>query len=324
MTTAAVATTTTETAYAWWQRARAQQPMLAPTHPAAAARAFGQQLATGGWGGDCPTTSSRRRRRLPVGQPLVQVTGPVVATTATLVTLAVRYVVQTRPSLFDGQRSTTTGSTSAAMLPQVFLMDASWEISVPQIRRILRATLLRDYDAAAVDGAASPPPPDDQADHDVRLARDTECCLSRIHMAHADAVDTLPLVASSLATHVATHSRSHPTLVLWNTTANEDEDDPQEPAARREVQRQFLRLADQYEFLLVVAVATFSGPSSTWPPLQATRPKGVWDDRVTQRIRLAAAPPGAAHAYTAQTFGSSGETPAVLPVSLTAVGVRFG
>jgi hypothetical protein len=323
MTTAAVAKTTTETAYAWWQRARAQQPMLAPTHPAAAARAFGQQLASGGWGGDRPTTtSSRRRRRRATGQPLVQVTGPVVATTATLVTLAVRYVVQTRPSLFDGQRSTTTGSTNAAMLPQVFLMDASWEISMPQIRRILRATLLRDYDAVAVDGVASPPPPAAD-DHDVRLARDTECCLSRIHMAHADAVDTLPLVASSLATHVATHSRSHPTLVLWNTTAHEDDYDPQEPAARREVQRQFLRLADQYEFLLVVAVATFWGPS-TWPPPQATRPKGVWDDRVTQRIRLAAAPPGAAHAYTAQTSGSSGETAAVLPVSLTAVGVRFG
>jgi hypothetical protein len=323
MTTAAVATTTTETAYAWWQRARAQQPMLAPTHPAAAARAFGQQLATGGWGGDRPTTttSSSRRRRRVTGQPLVEVTGPVVATTATLVTLAVRYVVQTRPSLFAdaGQQSSTS---AAAMLPQVFLMDASWEISMSQIRRILRATLLRDYDAAAVDGAASPPPPPD--DHDVRLARDTECCLSRIHMAHADAVDTLPLVASSLATHVATHSRSHPTLVLWNTTAGEDEDDPQEPAARREVQRQFLRLADQYEFLLVVAAATFSGPSSSWPPPQATRPKGVWDDRVTQRIRLAAAPPGAVHAYTAQTSGSSGETPAVLSVSLTAVGVRFG
>eukprot|EP00977_Amphora_coffeiformis_P015445 scaffold4511_cov171-Amphora_coffeaeformis.AAC.11 len=293
-----------ETALDWWQRSRQHQQHQAKLleqakTPSAAARAFVLQPLTG-----ClpflvsqiqQRSSSlsghpKRRRRTPF-TPLVECSG-LVGKTTTLLTLAAQFVVQTRPSRFPNYHSPQQNNSHAAdgvLLPQVFVLDSTWEISASQIHKVVRSSLLCDYDTMAtatststttIEGSTTegdeptltPPQPTNSDDHDVeeRLAEDCQACLQRIHVAYADENTTagwLPIL-ESLAAHLAEASRHHPTLVLWDGLGERDK------FGGTELQRTLLRWMREFHVMVVY---------TTTHPLPRHK---EWDDRVTRRIRL--------------------------------------
>ena len=349
-----------ETALDWWQRSRQYQQRQAKLleqakTPSAAAHAFvlqpltarlpflvsqepqiqQQQSSSSSLTGRRNNGPSKRRRRNGFLTPLVECSG-LIGKTTTLLTLATQYVVQTRPSRFSSFRNNNNNNNNnngknrcantggddgvATVLPQVFILDSTWEISAPQIQRMVRSFLLRDYDTMATatggttastndeegtaksttttEGDESTTVPlhaddrhtntNDDTDVVERLAADCRSCTERIHVACADentSAGWLPIL-ESLSEHLSGTSRYHPTLVLWDGLGELQRD-----AHGTELQRTILRLVREFRVMVVY---------TTTHPLSRTKYR-EWDDRLTHRIRLERAPTAAGDGATATT-----------------------
>ena len=316
-----------ETALAWWQRSRQQRKVVAPTNPSAAARAFVQRpglpfLQTATSRPQSRRSMSRyqssnanKRQRL-LGRthelPLIELSGPV-AKTSTILALAAQFVVRTRPSRFHSIRDSDANETESTdeNLPQVFILDSHWDISSSDMNRLIRSSLLCDYDSMATDVTTR----EDQNSNDEvcrddldRLVSDCQCCLERVHLAYADENNSsgwLP-IWESLASHLAEASLHHPTLVLCDGLLDSNNDSVDGGA---EIQRAILRLLRDYNVMLVYTTRK-----------ALPRKKNEWDARVTHRIALDAAPPGTHGAFVAYSDSQQKGNP--IAFSITTAGLR--
>jgi hypothetical protein len=171
--------------------------------------------------------------------------------TATLITLAARFVADTRPSRFQRAQE----DEEQKELPQAVILDSNLDFVAPRLLCAVRSALLRQSpDVLSDDG----------------LEQETIKCMSRIHiissedtMAWVPALESLRFRLSRVASH-------HPTLFLWDDFLS----GPSETTERTEVIRHLNRLTRDCTLLLIT--------TTMWP----TRKFSLWDKHVSQRITL--------------------------------------
>jgi len=296
----------TETAHEWYQRSRRKRAMdEIPRNPSAAAWSFVRPLAaatssssfsTDHNSGDAASANrtsagtgiafldaALRRGQTPDQLPVVDVRGGSGGSsggcgkTWTIITLAARFVVSTRPSLFDEGTTTPNGveideddidnniddsvpPLPLSSLPQVIIMDSSMGITVGKLAYVVRSTLLRQANYDSSDTGRR------------KFQRDMASCLGRIHLATArEATDWIPIL-EALRCELAPIDR-HPTLVLWDDFLSE----PSDVGNRMEVIRQLARLLQDCTVLFL------STSSASYTRNNSHR---EWEKFVTHRIRL--------------------------------------
>jgi hypothetical protein len=288
----------TENAHDWLQRSRRKRALAqVPTDPSSAAWAFVRPSSSAG-GSNLAFLDTALRRQTATDQlPVIDVRGDC-CKTWTVVTLASRFAVATRPSQFESTVQTTTTTTTTttidndppASLPQVIVLDSTHDVTTAKLAYTVRSNLLRQS------GSSSP------AD----FQRDTESCLARIHLATADDVSGWVSLLEALRSKLAPVSSEYPTLVLWDGFLSE----PHDEAGRMEVIRQLARLVQECSVLLVTTT---------------NRMQHDWDKFVTHRIKLdrnhaavvsgAVGPNGQQHEYMATVHGSR------IPFSVSLAGI---
>jgi hypothetical protein len=292
---------TSETAWDWWQRTRRIND------PASAARAFARYP---GW----PFWRKWAHSRIQTSIPLVELSCPgdrAATSTATtsvmvplVVSMAAQFVVDTRPSLFDSTiPSPSSAPSSPAILPQVVLFDAKWEISPAQLEQQVRSMLLADYDRRAMASASNKTrssgndataPITQMTNDSAQLEADCASCIARLQLAHADEDNDhgwLPLVVTSLQAV----TKVHPTVVLWHGWQRHNKMDT-ERALLQVLSNSIAPLQQNHLFMFVYT--TMAASSTT-----ASRD---WQDRVTHRVRLK--PPSSSsssEAWVAWTHGGN-------------------
>ncbi|GAX22832.1 hypothetical protein FisN_24Lh116 [Fistulifera solaris] len=236
-------TSWTETAYDWFQRSkrkRAQDEI--PKDPSSAAWSFFRS------GSGISFMDAAFRRHTTDTLPVIHLMGDV-AKTWTLLSLAARFVVQTRPSQF------TFTTTSADILPQVLWLDSHQEVIASQLAHVVRSTLLRHMNTAMAD-----------VNDERQLAHDLQDCCERIHVARVATDDWVPLL-ECWRHQLAVSASDYPTLILWDGFLEHDDD-----VARTEIVRQLSRLLEQCSVVLVTA--------------SSSQRNFEWDRFITQRVRL--------------------------------------
>jgi hypothetical protein len=179
--------------------------------------------------------------------PVIHLMGDV-AKTWTLLSLAARFVVQTRSSQFS--------SSSADVLPQVLLLDSNQEVNASKLAHVVRSTLLRHINTSMAD-----------AREERQFADDLQGCCERIHVARScHSTDWVPLL-ECWRHQLAPWTSDHPTLILWDGFWEHDDD-----VARMEIVRQLSRLLEQCSVVLVTA--------------SSIQRNFEWDRFITQRVRL--------------------------------------
>jgi hypothetical protein len=226
--TTLVATPRIETALDWFERCQRQRKSAQTPHdPSSAAWTF----IRSGTSGIAPVDAAWRNAAnssTTTGStgslPVVAIDGPV-GKTWSLISLAARFVVATRPSRFETTTSTDssndTTSTSSS-LPQVVILDSNYDITASKVAYVVRSTLLRQ---PGIQEASIP--------------QDLECCLSRIHIATVDDLaGWVPVLETMKYALQQQQAQQHPTLVLWDGYLSESTDESQQ----KEVERQLTRL----------------------------------------------------------------------------------
>jgi hypothetical protein len=273
-----------ETALEWIQRTKRKRALAGiPQDPASAAWAFfrqGSSTNSGGTGIAFVDAALRRQPSTAMNNnnntfmkasttlstdqlPVIEIRGSC-AKTWTLLTLAARFVVATRPSQFDHSDNVETSS-----LPQVILLDSTFDHSIPQLVHVVRSTLLRRAGENM-----------DQFGHDLNQ------CLARIHIVSLTESYEAVAVLETFRAALAPSQSERPTLILWDGYL----DTLPDASSRMEVIRQMSRLLQDCS---VVFVST-----------SASRNHYEWDKFVTHRIRQDRNPSDNGHDYLATVHGS--------------------
>lgn len=232
--------TRTESALSWWKRCqqrRTQQRRLVdapPEDPASAAWAFFRRT-------EIPFVDESLRchpqynNQLPAVEIRDNDNRGNTGKTRTLLTLAARFVVSTRPSLFlrtNKERNHHDDTTNAAQeLPRVILMDSTLDITPTRLAYAVSSMMLRqqqcndDSETSASVSVAT-------------LERDIQGCLDRIHVAHVDDISGWVPVLESIRADLLEQEPDFPTLLLWDGFLSE----PSDVGSRMEVTRQLARL----------------------------------------------------------------------------------
>lgn len=234
-----------ETAYEWFQRCRQKEiEGQNPTDPSSAARAFFRPM-TGGTGIAFLDAALRRGGTNQMQMPVIDIRGDV-GKTWTILSLAARYVVATRPSKFQNV------DCHGLSLPQVVILDSGMDVTLPKLSYVVRSTLLRQMPSSF-----------DQWE----FQKDMESCLGRIHIATVSEISEWIALLESLKAQLSSFTE-HPTLLLWDSFLSE----PSTETGRSEV----IRLLNWFlEDCTVVAVTTSSSSRLF-----------AWEKFVTHRIRL--------------------------------------
>ena len=238
-----------ERAIDWFQRCQEKQVQerrsvdLPPETPAAAAWAFfrGKSVHGGtgiGFVDECITRRQQRQRgsTRPNQLPAMEIRDSAASRneggtgkTRTIVSLAAKFVVSTRESLFLSHQNHTTATTSPGSshrtpplsvsqllsMPRVIVLDSNLDVTSLLIANSVSSSLLRDQqDPTTTDMAM--------------LDQDMISCLSRIHVAHVEeATDWIPVLESircqllpDMETTIHSSTRQEetdfPTLLLWD------------------------------------------------------------------------------------------------------------
>lgn len=206
--------------------------------------------------------------------------------TATLLTLAARFVVDTRPSRFAAQEQNISEQQQEEKeLPQVVIFDSNLDITPSHLLCHVRTALLRQ---SSLDSTLS----------EDTLEQETILCMNRIHIVSSEDMGGWVPALESLRARLAPRATNHPTLLLWdNFMCNNSE-----VTERMEVIRQLNRLLRDCTILLI---------TTTMP----TRKGGLWDKYVTQRILLEHVGEHGHHKFCATVQNTK------TPYSITAGGV---
>jgi hypothetical protein len=233
----------TETAWEWLQRSNRERASAETpkNDPSSAAWAFIRSGSSGiapidaAWSkvsnnnnGGSSSGSNKN------GLPVVSLEG-MVGKTWMLISLAARFVVATTNSKFPPasatqQQSQSQSSTSPPSLPQVVILDSTYDVTTSKIANVVRSTLLRQpgIEESAID-------------------KDLECCLSRIHVATVDDMAGWVPVLEALRCELKNTTADHPTLVLWDGFLQDVGDE----SGQMEVIRQLTRLLQDCSVALV-------------------------------------------------------------------------
>jgi hypothetical protein len=152
--------------------------------------------------------------------------------TRTLLSLAARFVVSTRPSLFSNNatnKDTTTSSTgtteqavSPPPPPQVIVLDSTLDMTPLKLAYAVSSQLLRQYNPETSSASSSPSTPNGGAhygNHDKQhndetmtssLEQEIQACLSRIQMVHVDDMTEWVPVLESLCWDLSQAQRHEP------------------------------------------------------------------------------------------------------------------
>jgi hypothetical protein len=233
-----------ETALDWFQRSqRKRAAARTPTDPSSAAWNF----VRCGTSGIAPIDAAWKTPSANPNLPIVVVEGTV-GKTWTLISLAARFVVATRPSRFARSRNDdeTPPSQDEHLLPQVVLLDSNYDVTIRKIAQVVRATLLRQQGMNNEDDGSL-------------LEQDLECCLGRIHIATVDNllgwVPVLECLRYKLKQHGEEQLPPTTTLVLWDGLLSESSRSSYDSSQKMEVLRQVSRLLqDCPSIALVVTV----------------------------------------------------------------------
>lgn len=230
----------TETAWDWLQRELKEQ--VNPHDPHSAAWAFCRGATGIGF-----VDTALKQNEIPV----VDIRGPHAASkTLTLISIAARFVVDTRNSVFIGH---TTDSTSVDDAPRVYLLDSQYDVTLPHLLYAVKTTLLRKHTDNALES----------------FEEDLEECLSRVHLVtSSDGFLGWVPILESLRHRL--QPLDTPTLVLWNGFLAEPE------ASSNEISRALVvRLAQRLLMDCTVLWITTTN-----------RRRYEWERHVTQKIHL--------------------------------------
>lgn len=284
--------TWTETAYDWMLRWRRNQSMsLIPTDPSSAAWTFLRPHAEATVTvGDCNNSTrgtginfidSVLKRRIcstiQKSEPINTNTIPVISIygeqgkTWTLISLAARFLVATRPSKFPEyqrkkqhdafRRSSTSNAAHQNDVPNVIVLDSKHDITICKLIYVIRSTLLRDMSSSNVN----------EVELKTTFEEDMEDCLSRIHIAtiSEDPAGWIPIL-ECIRVQLLPLSSVHPTLILWDGYLSE-------PCWTESIK---LNIVRQVEYLLRECTVFMVMTSSS------LFRKREWERFVTDRIRL--------------------------------------
>jgi hypothetical protein len=240
-----------ETALDWFQRSQQQQATAAtPTDPSSAAVAFLQHGTSGiaycdaAWKKN-PSASSHTT---PTSVPVLVMEGDV-GKTWTLVSLAARFVVATRPSQFSVDETTNhqnddiVGDIDDDDLPEVVLLDSNYDVTFPQVAHVVRSTLLRQ--------------PSTNEDDDSSLDQELRACLDRIHVATVDDMTGWVAVLECLRCQLVHPKKQRtPTLILWDGFLSERSPTSSDGSCQMEVRRQLHRLLQDCPAVALVVTTT--------------------------------------------------------------------
>ena len=262
MTAAPPPTSWTETAYDWLQRSNRKRALdEIPQNSTSAAWLF--------WRGKTGLTFLDAALRRPAANSttIVAIHGEI-AKTWTIVSLAARFVVNTRESQFPRNEDIDEEPTAAAgPPPQVIVLDGGLDVTFPKLAYAVRSCLLRQ-DAVDFEG-------------------DTQDCLRRIHIipTTTQMLDWVPVL--ECIKYRLRQTAGAPTVILWDGFLEERED------KSAEVVRQLLRLVDACPSLVLVTTRR--------RPAYWTK---EWNRRITHRIQLQRkTDPGEGHPYVANVLG---------------------
>ena len=324
----------TESAYDWLQRARRRNALAEiPTDPSSAAWSFlrpSSHPALQAGASSSPSSAlvggtgiafidAVLRRQIPDHLPVVDIRGDaLVGKTSTLLTLAARYVVATRPSLFTSADTTVESSLGtmecSAALPQVILLDSAHNITVSKLTYVVRSTLLRQSTYNSSQGQSN------QTDEE-SFQCDMISCLSRIHLISVgDPFEWVPIL-ESLRSQLAPTSSDHPTLLLWDDFLDDCSSRVKSSAASHmEVIRQVARLLQDCSVCFVSTNIVLDGGGAGAGRRRAQYHD--WEKHVTHRIKLErnshlASTTGTGQEYLATIHGGGSR----IPFSISLAGI---
>jgi hypothetical protein len=212
--------------------------------------------------------------------PFVEIRGPRQSgKTWTVVTLAARFAVSTRLSLFG-----PASSAPVDCLSQVIIFDDSFNVTTSKLVYAVRSLLLHSGTDGSKDSENQPPPTGMDGSTLVSppalLERDLDECLSRIHVARVDDLTEWVAILEMVRQNALPTDRgrgppglsstillSKPTLLLWDdcclTSSRfyqrrhglSTDDSVYQQASRTEILRQLERLVEQCP-VMVVATTT--------------------------------------------------------------------
>lgn len=262
----------TESAYDWLVRSQQiQARSLEPVDPSSAAWAFVRPSPKTGTG--TAFVDAALTKHVNSSLPIVELRGSHrTGKTATLITLAARFVTDTRPSRFQEAEQ----DAEKEELLQVVVFDSNLDVMASRLLCAVRSALLRQSpDALSEDG----------------LEQETIKCMSRIHVVRSeDMVGWVPAL-ESLRFRLSPVASQHPTLLLWDDFLS----GPSETTERMEVIRHLARLTKDCAVLLITTT-------------MSTRKFSLWDKHVTQRITLEETD-GGGHAFVASVQSSNTRVP---------------
>jgi hypothetical protein len=240
-------TVVVETAWSWWKRCH-QRDAATPARPAYDPSSAAWEFVRGASG--TPVDAAwKRSRTLPSTSHLGHPTSPdvvsidgAVGKTWMLISLAARFVVDTRASRFP---PTLNGSSPSTSLPFVVIFDSSYDITPSKVRQVVQSTLLRQPNI-----------------DDVDMCHELVACLDRIHVATVadDTTAWVPLLEAlrwELKYNQDRGNKKHPALLLWDGFLTEPAST--EPG-KMEVIRQVVRLLEDCSVVLVYT----TGYSAVW------------------------------------------------------------
>jgi ABC-type ATPase with predicted acetyltransferase domain len=235
-----------ESAYEWLLRSQQIQARSSVPHdPSSAAWSFARPSERNGTG--IAFVDAALTKHGGSALPVVEIRGSHrTGKTCTLVTLAARFVTETRPSRYRSEQDI-----DIEKLPQVVILDSNQDAVASRLLCAVRSVLFR------------------QSPEDHGLEQEMTSCMSRIHYVFSEDMAGWVPTLESLRSRLASASSDHPTLLLWDGFLS----DVGEPSERVEVIRQLTRLMRDCTALLV---------TTTLP----TRRFATWDKHVSQRITL--------------------------------------
>lgn len=249
-----VAVSWKETALDWSQRSRLKRAIKEiPRNPSDAARSFVQPISEMG-GTGISFLDEALRTQVPGKLPVIDVRGEHhCGKTWTIISLAARFVVATRPSQFSRSGGATTNygdyedETDRSPPPQVLILDSCYGVTVAKLTHVVQSNLLRHS-----------------------TEKEMASCLERIHLASVNEASDWVAILECIKYELATVS--HPTLVLWDGFLSEPTDD----ANRMEVIRQVVRLLEECKNVLFISTTCTTD----------FRKLREWEKYISHRIRL--------------------------------------
>jgi hypothetical protein len=192
--------------------------------------------------------------------------------TWTLLTLAARFVVKTRPSKFpklDHQHQ--QHHPQQHPLPSVIVLDSKHDMTMEKLRVVVRSTLLRDMSTSK--------------EHETKLTQmlehDMEDCFRRIHIATIsdDGAGWIPIL-ECIRYQLLPIASIHPTLLLWDGYLCESYGKKKNDSIKFDIVRQIELLLRECNVMMVLTSSLSSSSSSF------LYRKREWERFVTDRIRL--------------------------------------